>query len=66
VITVAAALDELGRENPRQVQIVRCRFLLGMTTDETASALRLGKRTVEREWQEARLRLGRKIDPAKE
>jgi RNA polymerase sigma factor (TIGR02999 family) len=63
VITVAGALDELERENPRQAQLVRCRFLLGMTADETATALRLGKRTVEREWQEARARLGRKIDP---
>lgn len=66
VITVSTALEELDRENPRQAQIVRCRFLLGMTADETATALRLGKRTVEREWQDARERLGRKIDPARE
>jgi RNA polymerase sigma factor (TIGR02999 family) len=66
VITVSAALEELEGENPRQAQIVRCRFLLGMTADETATALRLGKRTVEREWLDARQRLGRKIDPVRD
>jgi len=65
-LTVAAAVEELGRENLRQAQIVRCRFLLGMTTAETAAALRLGKRTVEREWQDAKVRLGSKIDSRKE
>jgi RNA polymerase sigma factor (TIGR02999 family) len=65
-ITVADALGELGRENPRQAQIIRCRFLLGMTTAETAVALRIGTRTVEREWQDAKGRLGNKIDSRKE
>ncbi len=57
VITVAETLDRLETANPKQAQIVRCRFLLGMTTEETAAALRLSKRTVEREWQEAKAHL---------
>jgi RNA polymerase sigma factor (TIGR02999 family) len=65
-ITVVAALEQLESDNPRQAQIIRCRFLLGMTADETAAALRLGKRTVEREWQDAKARLGREINPSKE
>lgn len=65
-LTVLAALDRLECDNPRQVQIVRCRFLLGMTADETAVALGLSKRTVERAWQEAKAYLTREIDPRKE
>lgn len=61
-LTIAAALEDLERENPRQAQVVRCRFILGMTTDETALALRLTKRTVERDWQQARERLSRRIN----
>jgi RNA polymerase sigma factor (TIGR02999 family) len=65
-ITVAAALEELESENRRQAQILRCRFLLGMTADETAAALQLGKRTVEREWQDAKAQLASRIGPGKE
>ena len=65
-LTVLAALERLDGNNPRQAQIVKCRFLLGMTVDETAAALRLSKRTVEREWQDAKARLSREIDPSKE
>jgi len=66
VLTIAATLEKLGVENPRQAQIVRCRFLLGMTTDETAAALSLGKRTVEREWQEAKTQLSKELSPGTE
>jgi len=65
-LTVLAALDRLECDNLRQAQIVRCRFLLGMTADETAAALGLSKRTVEREWQEAKAYLTMEIDPRKE
>jgi hypothetical protein len=37
-----------------------------MTTAETAAALRLGNRTVEREWQDAKVRLGSKLDSRRE
>jgi RNA polymerase sigma factor (TIGR02999 family) len=60
-LTIAAALEELERDNPRQAQVARCRFLLGMTTEETALALRLTRRTVERDWQQAKERLSRRI-----
>lgn len=62
-IAVTESLDELKRENPRQAQIVECRFLLGMTVEETAAALRLSPRTVEREWHEAKARLGSNLNP---
>ena len=62
-LTISNALEELERQSPRQAQIVRCRFLLGMTTEECAAALQLAKRTVEREWQSAKENLSRRINP---
>ncbi len=60
-LTVDALLDDLKRENARQGRIVDCRFYLGMTVEETAAALNLSPATVEREWREAKARLGYKI-----
>ena len=65
-VALDCALQELERENPAQCRIVQCRFLLGMTVDETAAALGIPKRTVEREWQEVKASLGQKIHPGKE
>lgn len=65
-LTIAVTLEKLELENPRRALIVRCRFFLGMTSDETAAALCLGKRTIEREWQSARETLSRTIRPAAE
>lgn len=62
-ITIAAAIEGLERENPAQARIVQCRFLLGMTVDETAAALGFSKRSVEREWHDAKARLTSRIDP---
>lgn len=65
-LTIAAAIEGLERENPAQARIVQCRFLLGMTVDETAAALGFSKRSIEREWHDARVRLTSKIDPRQE
>jgi RNA polymerase sigma factor (TIGR02999 family) len=64
-LTVDAVLADLEHENSRQRQIVDCRFYLGMTVDETAAALNLSPTTIEREWREARARLGYQIRPEK-
>jgi RNA polymerase sigma factor (TIGR02999 family) len=66
VITIDAALEQLERENPLQARVVQCRFLLGMTVDETAATLQISKRTIEREWHDARARLTSIVDPAKD
>jgi RNA polymerase sigma factor (TIGR02999 family) len=62
-LTVDAVLEDLERDNPRQRQIVDCRFFLGMTVPETAAALNLAPTTIEREWREAKLYLSSKIRP---
>ena len=48
------ALDDLARTNPRQAQVVECRFFAGLSEEETAAALDASLRTVQRDWNEAR------------
>ncbi len=60
-MTLNLALDELEKEDERRARVVECRYLLGMTTEETAAATGHSVSTVEREWREAREWLGRRI-----
>ena len=60
-LTLDAAMSDLERENKTRARIVQCRFLLGMTVVETAAALDLSARTVEREWQEAKISLNQRL-----
>jgi RNA polymerase sigma factor (TIGR02999 family) len=48
------ALDDLARINPRQAQVVECRFFAGLSEEETSEALDVSLRTVQRDWNEAR------------
>jgi len=48
------ALKELKLRNPRQMQVVECRFFGGMSVEETAAALDVSPRTVEADWALAR------------
>ena len=53
--------DALARLEPRQRQIVECRFFGGMNDDEIAASLGVTDRTVRREWVKARARLNRAL-----
>ena len=44
------ALQVLERRNPRQAQVVQCRYFGGMTVEETAEALGVSPRTVKTDW----------------
>jgi RNA polymerase sigma factor (TIGR02999 family) len=58
------ALDEaLGELEPRQRQVVECRFFGGMEEQEIAVALGVSERTVHRDWVKARARLYRYFYP---
>jgi len=46
--------DALERLDPRQRQIVECRFFGGLSEDEIAEALGVTTRTVRRDWTKAR------------
>jgi RNA polymerase sigma factor (TIGR02999 family) len=53
--------DALSRLEPRQRQIVECRFFGGMTDEEIAASLGITDRTVRREWTKARAKLNRAL-----
>jgi RNA polymerase sigma factor (TIGR02999 family) len=51
------ALDRLATMDPRLARLVECRFFGGLTEQETAEALGLTTRTVQRDWVKARVLL---------
>ena len=56
-----AALERLAEEAPRLAQVVECRFFAGLSEAETAQALSVSLRTVQRDWLEARSWLQREL-----
>jgi RNA polymerase sigma factor (TIGR02999 family) len=61
LIAVDEALGRLKEIDPRQAQVVECRFFGGMTEEETAEALGIGLRTAKRDWAKAKAWLHREI-----
>lgn len=55
VLRVHEALDELAGLEPRLAQVVEMRYFGGLTEAEIAQALAVTVRTVQRDWQKARL-----------
>lgn len=64
VLAVDQALSALEDAVPRLARIVECRFFAGMTEEETAIALEMPLRTVQREWTRARAWLLRELRAA--
>ena len=64
LVEMDQVLERLGELDPRLIQVVECRFFAGLTAEETAQALDVSTRTVERDWKRARawLRHEMKID----
>ena len=54
LLDLETALQELGRRNPRQMQVVECRYFGDMSVTETAAALDVSERTVKADWAFAR------------
>ena len=61
VLALDAALQTLERLNPRQAEMVVCRFFGGLDIAETAAALEVSEATVQRDWRAARAWLARTI-----
>jgi RNA polymerase sigma factor (TIGR02999 family) len=55
--------EALARLEPRQRQVVECRFFGGMEEQEIAAALGISERTVHRDWIKARAHLYRHFYP---
>jgi len=54
VLALDTALKDMAAIDPRLESIVECRYFAGLTVAETAEALDMAVRTVERDWQRAR------------
>jgi RNA polymerase sigma factor (TIGR02999 family) len=66
LLAVHEALDALAAQDPRQAELVKLRYFVGLTIEETAMALDLSERTVKRDWTYARAWLCREIARRKE
>jgi RNA polymerase sigma factor (TIGR02999 family) len=54
VLALDDAMKDIAAVDPRLVQIIECRYFAGLSVTETADALGMAVRTVERDWQRAR------------
>ncbi len=61
ILAVNQALSELEVFNERLARVVECRFFAGLGGEDTASALGVSTRTVERDWLRARAWLADKL-----
>lgn len=61
VIELDEALERLARFDRRLCKVVECRFFGGMTVQETAAALGIAPRSVDRSWQKAKAWLLREM-----
>ena len=61
ILSVNEALEKLERDNPTAAKVVKLRYFAGLTVPETASALGMAPRTVDRTWQGAKAWLYREI-----
>lgn len=54
LVALDEAVEELASIDERQARIVELRFFGGLTIEEIADLLEMGRRSVDREWQAAR------------
>jgi len=54
LVALDEALERLATVNERLSQVVECRYFGGLTEAETAEALGVTARTVQRDWKKAR------------
>ncbi len=54
VLAIDRALEQLSDLNQRLATVFECRYFLGMTEQETAEALNLALRTVQRDWMKSK------------
>lgn len=53
LVSIDLALRKLSEEEPRLTRVFECRYFAGYSSVETAKALGVSKRTVDRDWQKA-------------
>ncbi len=63
LIAIHEAMEGLKALDERLVRVVECRFFAGLSEEETAQALGMAIRTVQRDWMRARAWLRQEIGP---
>ena len=61
ILALDLALERLKGEDPRKAQIVMYRYFAGLDREETAAAMGISVRTVDREWRYIRARLHKEL-----
>jgi RNA polymerase sigma factor (TIGR02999 family) len=64
LLALHEAMERLAAEMPRLADVVECRFFGGYSEEETARALSMSLRTVQRDWLKARAWLFRELGGA--
>jgi len=62
LLAVNDALDQLEQQDPRMAEVVKLRYFAGLTQDETAAAMGISRRSVNRLSTAARAWLVRALD----
>ena len=62
ILAMNDAITELEQLDSQAAAVVKLRFFVGLSVEETASALGISDRTVKREWQFARTWLAERMD----
>ena len=62
LINLNEAIERLAAVEPRLAQVIDCRFFGGLSEPETAEALGVTTRTVQRDWAKARMILRRALE----
>ncbi len=63
VLAIHEALEGLAAVDERLVRVVECRFFSGLSEEETAEAVGVSVRTVQRDWLKARVLLSAALQP---
>ena len=61
ILALDRALERLEAEEPRKAQLVLLRYFAGLNRDETAAAMGVSARTVDREWRYVVARLHQEL-----
>lgn len=61
LLALDAALESLAQINPRQAEMVVCRFFGGLDIVETAEVLAVSEATIQRDWRAAKAWLAREL-----
>lgn len=61
LVALDDALERLRAVNPRGADVVTCRFFAGLSLDDTAEALGISTKTVQRDWLTARAWLRKEV-----